>query len=176
MSSHAPDSRSQERCFACGASVEALEGPTHRYMQSSPGCWAAYGVVLEREYSDPERMALHRLTVDAYAVQHPGQPTPQAIRSVNIHLASLCAVLERGVAPPDATRLIGALAERRDFEWLQPPTSLCGLDVTHVLRAMSTREHLDAVRAWAESAWTAWAPWHARVRQLVDELTNRHAS
>ncbi|MEZ5977689.1 MAG: DUF5946 family protein [Planctomycetota bacterium] len=157
------------RCFSCGARTSPSDGPTHRYLLSSPGCWAAYGVVLAREYEEPARMALHRLTVDAYAVQHPGDTSRRAVRSVNIHLASLCAVLERGVAPSDATRLIGELTERDDFAWLEPPASLGALDVTHVLAATTTDEHLAAVRAWAEAAWFAWEPWHARVRERLDE-------
>ena len=64
-------------------------------MESSPSCWAAYGEVLAREYNDPAFMAAHRLTVDAYAVQHPGRPSPQSIQSVALHLISLCLVLEQ---------------------------------------------------------------------------------
>jgi hypothetical protein len=59
-------------CVGCGAIFEDREGPTHRYTESSPACWAAYGEVVAREYSDSSYAALHGLTVDAYAVQHPG--------------------------------------------------------------------------------------------------------
>ena len=65
-------------CFSCGAQVPDVEGPTHRYMLSSPGCWAVFGEVLAREYSNALYMKNHRLTVDAYAVQHPGKPSRQA--------------------------------------------------------------------------------------------------
>jgi len=41
------------KCPGCGGTFPLLGGPVHRYMESSPGCWAAYGVVLAREYSDP---------------------------------------------------------------------------------------------------------------------------
>lgn len=64
-------------------------------MLCSPGWWAVFGEVLAREYEDPACMANHRLTVDAYAVQHPGEPTPAAARSVLLHLVSLCAIRER---------------------------------------------------------------------------------
>lgn len=39
-------------CIGCGAMFADQEGPTHRYMESSPGCWAVYGEVVAREYSD----------------------------------------------------------------------------------------------------------------------------
>ena len=38
-----------ERCLGCGAELPVFAGPVHRYMESSPGCWAAYGEVLARD-------------------------------------------------------------------------------------------------------------------------------
>jgi hypothetical protein len=58
-------------------------------MESSPGCWQIYGEVLAREYSDAAFRSIHRLTVDSYAVQHPGQPTAQSIQSVCVHLKGM---------------------------------------------------------------------------------------
>ncbi len=53
-------------CVGCGALVPDLEGPAHRYIGASPGCWAAYGRLSEREASDFRFMRHHQLTVDAY--------------------------------------------------------------------------------------------------------------
>jgi len=58
--------------------LQKADGPAHAYMLSSPGCWAAYGELLAREYSDSAYRRLHRLSVDAYALQHPGIDTPQS--------------------------------------------------------------------------------------------------
>ena len=76
-----------EKCFACGGSFEPVEGPTHKYMLSSSGCWKAYGELLAREYENPMLFgAVHRLTVDAYALQHPGDPSDRRARqSVWVH-------------------------------------------------------------------------------------------
>ena len=82
-------------CVGCGAMVPDLEGPTHRYIGASPGCWAAYGRLSEKEASDFRFMRYHQLTVDAYCVQHPGEPSPQSIRSVAVHLVGLHLQLER---------------------------------------------------------------------------------
>src|SRR5262245_21594553 len=30
---------SRTRCVGCGGLVPKMEGPTHRYMEASPGCW-----------------------------------------------------------------------------------------------------------------------------------------
>src|SRR3990172_11930020 len=112
-------------CIGCGAMFEDREGPTHRYMESSPGCWAVYGEVLAREYGDVSYASLHRLTVDAYAVQHPGRPSPQSTQSVALHLMSLCLVLERGVEPARATAFLQVAArDKQRFVWLAPAGSL----------------------------------------------------
>lgn len=161
-----------EPCFACGAVVPVKEdGPTHDYMLSSPGCWAVYGEVLAREYGNAAYMANHRLTVDAYAVQHPGEPTPAARRSVLIHLVALCAVFEHGLGQRDATRLLQALGERQiDPGWLEPPEERGGVTVADVHAAGDPKAHLDAVERWARSAWRAWSPHHGPARRWVERM------
>ncbi len=62
-----------ETCPGCGGSFDVSDGPTHRYLGASPGCWAVYGEVLAKEYSDAAYYRVHRLTVDAYSAQHPVQ-------------------------------------------------------------------------------------------------------
>lgn len=155
-------------CFACGAMAPDVEGPTHRYMASSPGCWAIYGEVLAREYSNALYAKNHRLTVDAYAVQHPGQPSRQAIRSVCLHLSALCAVHEHWMPPHEATALLQRLADRNDYVWLEPPASLGDLTVADVHAAATPQEHLRRVEEWASSAWSAWSPHHETVRTWVE--------
>lgn len=160
-----------ERCFSCGAEVPSTEGPTHDYMLSSPGCWAIFGEVLAREYGDVLYAANHRLTVDAWAVQHPGEPGRAARRSVALHLISLCAVLERDASSGEATRLIQRLANREaGFEWLEPPSNLGAVTVAHVHAANDAEAHLAAVERWADSAWEAWSPKHQTVRRWLDAL------
>ncbi len=110
------------RCFGCGGLFPNIEGPTHRYMASSPGCWAAYGEVLARQYGNANYAGAGQLTIDAYAVQHPGRPSAQSIQSVALHLISLCLLLERGVELGTATEGIRAAAkDKRRFAWLAPP-------------------------------------------------------
>lgn len=86
------------RCPGCGGLFAEVQGPTHRYMESSPGCWAAYGEAMARMYSDPAFFEYYRLAVDAYAVQHPGQPSRQSIHSVGVHLIRLHLLLDCGLA------------------------------------------------------------------------------
>jgi hypothetical protein len=137
-------------------------------MESSPTCWAAYGEVLAREYSDQAYFAVHRLSVDAYAVQHPGQPSPQTIQSVAVHLIRLCLLLERGLPMERANDAMLKASEREGkFVWLVPPASLGAVTVADVLQAQGVEAHSAAVRRWAGSAWAAWMPHHATVRSWL---------
>ena len=83
-------------CPDCGALTPDVDGPTHPYVGASVGCWAMYGEVLAKEYGEYRYPSVHRLTVDAYSVQHPGTPSRRSIQSVAVHLVSLYLVLERG--------------------------------------------------------------------------------
>jgi hypothetical protein len=44
---------------------------------------------------------VHPLTVDTYAVQHPGVPERRTSQSLALHLITLCLVIERGADPRD---------------------------------------------------------------------------
>lgn len=157
-----------EACPGCGASFPPRDGPVHAYMLSSPACWAAYGEVLAREYSDPALLGIHRLSVDAYAVQHPGRESRKSIQSVGVHSLLLCLALEHELDPEQANEAILAIGEiKHRFTWLDPPSSLGELTVEHVLAASTADEHVARVRAWARSAWMAWTPHHAQIRQWL---------
>jgi len=66
-----------EACFACGAIVPRMEGPTHRYLDGSPGCWGVFGEVLAAEFGDQGFYRVHGLTVDAYARGRSGALSPR---------------------------------------------------------------------------------------------------
>ena len=164
------DTTMMTSCVGCGGPFPAADGPTHRYMESSPGCWACFGNVLAREYSDLQYGAVHRLTVDTYAVQHPGQPSQQTIRSVALHAISLCAIFEEGLELHQATKAIQQAAKNNDrFEWLTPPTSMGSLTVADVHRARNAEEHAQRVRQWAASAWSAWSEHHPTFRKWLSD-------
>lgn len=156
------------RCFSCGAPVPDMTGPTHAYIESSPGCWHVYGKVLARQFADPALRDVHRWTADAYAVQHPGRPSPAATQSVCAHLMSLCVVLDRQAPYSYADRVLRAAVEGRIFFWwLTPPQSLGELTVADVQAAASAEEHREKVQAWARSAWSAWADHHDTIRTWI---------
>lgn len=116
--------------------------------------------------------AAHRLTVDAYAVQHPGESEPRSIRSVGLHLVALRLALEEQVAPKHVTQLLAVAAERigEDLRWLEPPGRRGALTVAHVAHASTPAEHVERVWAWAHDVWSAWSVHHATVEAWARQV------
>lgn len=156
-----------QRCPDCGATTPEVDGPTHPYLGASAGCLAVAGEVLAREYEDYTRYApVHRLGVSAYPAQHPGVPSPQATRSVGVHLVRLHLLLERGLQPENANAAIVWASRRKvHFVWLEPPSSLGEITVLHVRDARNPEEHIRRVGEWARSVWEAWSDHHETIRR-----------
>jgi hypothetical protein len=155
-------------CPGCGLVLPVREGSTHAYVGSSPACWALYGEVLAREYNDASYRRVHQLTVDTYAVQHPGVSERRAIQSVAVHLMTLCLVLEDGVDPREGPALHKRFVKRPFFDWLEPPRPNGRLTIADVLEARTAPDHERKVGEWARDVWAAWAPHHATVRAWLD--------
>jgi hypothetical protein len=158
------------KCPGCGVELPSIDGPVHRYMESSAACWNRYGELLAREYQAPDYMMAHRLSVDAYAVQHPGTLSPQSVQSVAVHLISLFAVLNLGYSHRDATNLIKRCANQGTFEWLDPPRGVATLNVLHPLQATSATAHIAAVKEWATYAWQSWSQHHQQIRTWAQAI------
>jgi hypothetical protein len=161
-------------CVGCLGLVPDEDGPVHRYMTASPGCWRIY-----TELGAGSMPATMRspLTIDAYAVTHPGVPGPQSTPSVWIHLVALCFVLERGWPVDHAIRLrrVGADAFDR-WPWLDRPESMGEVTVVDVDRAVAAGNNAVAaelVEDWIDAAWGAWWVHHPSVRARADELAAR---
>jgi hypothetical protein len=155
----------REQCMWCKGWFDRLDGPVHAYMQSTPGCWAAFGRVLARQYADARLASVHWLTVDAYAVQHPGVESRQSIQSVGVHLVRLCLLLDHDLSPERANAAMTRVVRHKAaYHWLVPPASLGVLSVADVDAADGVDAHQTTVRAWAQQMCTVWAPHHATVR------------
>ncbi len=157
------------KCVGCGSMLEPITGPTHRYMLSSPACFALYSEVLAHEYSDPALMQIHRLTVDAFAVQHPGDgSTRQAIQSVGLHLARLGMQLEQLRRPEEANDIMLVLGKHKsELVSLKPPKRYT-MTVSDVAKFAGKPEHARLVKEWAQSAWDDWSDHHAYIIQWAE--------
>lgn len=152
-------------CPGCGSDLPAVDGPLHAYMTSSPACWAAFGQVMAREYADRSLMAIHRLSVDAWAVQHPGDGSRQAVQSVGLHLARLMVQIEGGLSGEAANTAMLGFARRKAELPPLPPRAAYAVTVADVLHAVDPVAHQAAVRRWADSAWAAWSDQHDFIRR-----------
>lgn len=160
-----------EACPGCGGEFPALSGPQHPYMESSPGCWAAYGEVLARQYSNAAYASVLQLTVDAYAAQHPGHPSPQSIQSVGRHLISLCLTLETHAS---SDRVIAMMQNgerlKRSLIWLEPPWPRGQITVATLIGIDEPERHVETARRWAGEVWQAWSPYHTTIRKWTNDL------
>ena len=165
-------------CVGCGARVADVEGPTHRYVVASPGCWARFNELGTRWWTPAIPGAspgVQRIAVDAYMVQHPGLPDDtsvhrQAIQSVAVHLVGLYLSVERNIEPVSVTKMIQRLlASPRTFPLLEPPPSLGEISILDVVGAPDARL-VSQVQVWARSSWAAWSTYHERVQEWGDAV------
>ena len=126
--------------------------------------------MLAKEYGDYRYWPAHRMTVDAYAAQHPGTPSPQSIKSVAVHLISLHLTLERGLPGDRVVKEMQRAAGRNheSFFWLEPPDFLGEITVLDVQPAGSPDEHKELVEQWARSVWEAWGTQHETIREWAE--------
>ena len=155
-------------CYGCGALVDDTPGTPHKYLGAAWGCWEIFGQVLAREYSAGALDITHRLTVDAYSLQHPGTPGRQTIQSMNVHLVSLHLILERGATASEA--LLGirrTLKASSQFVWFEPPVPNGTTTVLDVAPARDMDDHKRLVDLWARDVWQAWSGHHDHVREFA---------
>lgn len=158
-------------CVGCGALVPDLDGPTHEYLGASAGCWALYGELHAAEAMDPDRYATRRLTVDTYAVQHPGVPERRSNQSVWVHLVGLCLALEAAQPADRITALMAVfVGSRPEFPWLQPPAAPPERTILDVRAAAGREAYRLAVAEWAATTWLAWTDHHETIRAEVEAL------
>ncbi len=165
------ESQQRIRCVGCGALVPDIDGPTHRYIGASPGCWQIHGEVQAKVYQE-YRSPVAQMVTDTYCVQHPGVPGPQSSQSVAVHLMSLCMVLECGMPPARMPRILPQFTHK-GYPWLEPPTDPGALTIVDVAAARDLAEHTRLVKAWAQAVWEAWAAHHATVRGWLESMPVR---
>lgn len=163
MNDSGNENKSGDICEDCGA--VAAEGKA--------GCLKLFEEVIAREFSDYHYGKIHRLTVDAYSLQHPARYMRSG-KSFAAHLTGIYAALESE----------DALAVNRTVrKWLdanpkiEKPAALPRrrgkLTIAFVHSAAGADEHCRRVREWAREVWSAWSEHHALAKQLIDEAPGR---
>ncbi len=161
------------RCPPCGALVPDIGGPTHAYVPGAPGCWAAFGALQAGDLLRFPRSELKDLVVDTYMAQHPGDGTERRERqSVFVHLASLCAVIERGATPSGSPQVLRAvLAREKEFPVLRRARGPGDLTILSVTEGKTVEDHDARVHAWAGSVWDSWREHHPTIRAALDKVS-----
>lgn len=145
------ENKSIDICNDCGAVVA----------EGKAGCLELFEEVIAREFSDYQYGNIHRLTVDAYSLQHP-DAYMRSGKSFAAHLTGIYAALESENA---------SALNRTMRKWLNAnpkiekpvglPRRRGKLTITFIHSAACADEHCERVREWAREVWSAWSEHHA---------------
>jgi hypothetical protein len=153
-------------CPECGAPGE----------DGARSCKARFDELLARDFSDVRYGRVHRLMVDAYALQHPDAYCRSA-RSLAAHLGGLCVAFEY-----DGQRVVHEALRR----WIESaalvkpglPAARGVVTIAEAFRAGDPLVYQEAVHRWAKSVWDAHAGVHEIARGWLRQalaMPRRHA-
>lgn len=157
-------------CPGCRLALPADGWPLDRRVNASPECWHRYTAILGHEAEHVALLGrLHQLTVDAYAAQHAGDPSPPistAFALIGLHLA-----LDEGWSG-SAVRAAHQFLAARNPTWplFGAPEGSDWLTVADVALARNPVAHAERVERWAASVWNAWQPSHAAIRGWAERV------
>ena len=137
---------------------------------SLDACRELFAEVGAREFAEEAFFRAHRLTVDAYCLQHP-DVYMKSSKSAAAHLTAMCWTMEYG-----GTRHLPKALKRwvdgpRIYPRVTPPPPLQRgkLTVRHVRGVDDPDEYARRAEEWARSAWEAWGEHHDQARAWVAE-------
>ena len=150
----------EPHCPDCGASGVA----------SLDACKELFAEVGAREFADQAFFRIHRLTVDAYCLQHP-DAYMRSSKSAAAHLAAMCWSMEYGRSANLPNVLKRWLDGPHTYARVPPPPPLHrgALTVRHVLGVEDPADYGKRAEAWARSAWEAWSEGHDQARAWLAE-------
>ena len=153
-----------DSCPECGA--QGVGG--------AEGCNVLFQEVVGREFSQPELFQVHRMTVDAYSLQHPAQYMKSA-KSAVAHLIGMCWALEGEEGPHIAMAMSRFLDGTPQFDRPDPPPPLSRgrRDITYIHSAPDSAAHIERVKEWAQGTWVAWSQHHEQARDWVRQAQVR---
>jgi len=165
MTTNGNKERLNSICEECGADVA----------QGKAGCVQIFEEILAREFSDYRYGKIHRLTVDAYSLQHP-EAYMRSGKSFAAHLTGMCAALEYE-DPPALNRAVQKWlsANPKIDKPVDLPDQRGNLTITYIHRASDADEHIQRVREWARDVWSAWSEHHYLARVLIGTATAEKA-
>src|SRR6267143_3363071 len=152
---------SDDACDDCGAVVA----------EGKAGCLKLFEEILAREFTDYRYGKIHRLTVDAYSLQHP-DGYMRSGKSFAAHLTGMCAALEYEESSTVNQTVQKWLSKNPKIDKPSRLPELRGnLTITYVHSASDADEHTERVREWARDVWSAWSEHHDLARGLIRKAT-----
>ncbi len=151
-----------EICPDCRVVLPKFDGPVHRYLGASASCWAMYSALNSGGEPPLAPGPFSALLVDAYATQHPGTPSNQAIQSVAVHLLTLYGIIVRGVPIERAiwlrTRPLrdGSHHKHTRFTWLTPPSFEASIKIADIVAEPTPQARAMRVTDYVHNIWTIW--------------------
>jgi hypothetical protein len=128
-------------------------------------CQGIFEELIAHDFSDARYFSVHRLTVDAYAMQHPNRYCVSAI-SLAAHLTGLCAAIEHRDPAAINRRVQHWLSTRPELEKPALPTARGALTIDDVDGGDPVR-YAESVMRWARGTWDAYADLHAIARAWI---------
>lgn len=134
---------------------------------SRSACHSLFEEVIAREFSDYRYGRIHRLTVDAYCLQHP-DPYMRSAKSFAAHLTGMYCALELGGDRKILRRLQQWLSTNPNLKKPRPPAEKGSIHIDYVAAAQDAEDHERRVRRWAEDIWQAYRAYHDLARRWTE--------
>jgi hypothetical protein len=147
-----------ERCAGCG--LEARAG--------APSCRERFFALLARGFAGGADQRVHRLMVDAYALQHPDEYCASAV-SLAAHLTGLAAAMSRDDPAVAHTAVQRWLSRRPRLTKPALPAARGHLTIADLPATEDPQAHAAAIECWGRMTWEAYAPLHELARSWLDQ-------
>jgi hypothetical protein len=125
--------------------------------EGKAGCHRLFEEILAREFRDYRYGTIHRLTVDAYSLQHPDEYMRSG-KSFAAQLTGMCVAFEH-----EDTSTLNRVMQ----QWLstntriekpaQIPKRRGNLTIAYIHGALDADEQIKRVREWARDVWNMWS-------------------
>ena len=170
-------------CPGCGALFPPCDGPTHRYLGASAGCWALFswyhvgdpdasGMLAESRIPEAvvavplvtSALSLDALIGDAYGVQHHGDESPQAVQSVALHFLDLYGIIS-GWTTSQRWPMGRAIRTKGVYHKLVPPAQGSALTIRHLFPGGGVRVPVTRSQ-YVRSVYDTWMALHRSTVEL----------
>lgn len=142
-------------------------------LSSEEKCKKLFEGILLKEFSDFRYAQVHRLTVDAYSMQHPDiyMISPKSFAA---HLTGMCCAMEYGNDAELLRLLQKWLNGKKDLMRPKNLENFGLLTISHVAKAKNGAEHSELVWEWARDVWDAYRAYHDLAKNWIHMVKKKY--